>query len=368
MSSKKIRVLFTISNFNTAGSGKVVYDLVKGLDKNKFDISIACGSSEGSFFKVIESLHVPIYIFETKVPYRPYISLPFRIVPIARFYKQHDFDIIHSWQWSNDWTEALAAHLVGKKWLYTKKAMGFNKHWQIKSYLAHFIITINEEMGGYFPNKKAQALIPLGIDTSYYSPHAVTSYTKPADTHFHIITVANLVPVKGIQVLLEAMARLNDSQVKLSVLGDFDNAYGHAMVALRDRLELQDQVAFLGKALDVRPYMKSADLYVIPTLDEGRKEGMPMALVEAMSMGLPVLGSDITGINYVLKDFKALLFKAGDSEALAEKIQNLKELDSAALDVLGCKLRAYCEAHFTMVTFIKAHEALYTKMMSHEVL
>lgn len=364
MNSKKIRILFTISNFNTAGSGKVVYDLVNGLDKNKFDISIACGSSKGSFFKVIESLNVPIYIFETKVPYRPYFSLLFRVLPIARFYKQHNFDIIHSWQWSNDWTEVLAARFAGIKWLYTKKAMGFNKHWQIKSYLAHFIITINEEMGRYFPNKKAQALIPLGIDTAYYSPKAVTSHAKPVDARFHIITVANLVPVKGIQVLLEAMAKLNDSQVKLSVLGDFDNDYGHAMVALRDRLELQDQVAFLGKQLDVRPYIKSADLYVIPTLDEGRKEGMPMALVEAMSMGIPVLGSDITGINYVLKDFKKLLFSAGDVEALAEKIKELIAMNENERIELGTSLRHYCETCFTMKVFISAHEELYGKILN----
>src|SRR5690606_36818183 len=298
-----------------------VYDLVNGLDKSKFDVHIACGDNKGEFFKTVETLGVPIHIFETKTAYRPYYNLLFRVHRISKFYKTQQFDIVHSWQWSNDWTEALAARLVGVKWLYTKKAMGFNKHWKIKSFLAHFIITINDDMKQYFPNKKAQALIPLGINTDYYSLEAVKEHILVYSSKFHIITVANLVPVKGSQVLIEAVHQLDNEKIRLTILGDYENDYGRSMVALSERLGMQEQVRFIGKQLDVRPYIASADLYVIPTLDEGRKEGMPMALVEAMSMGIPVLGSDITGINYVLKDFKELLFPAGDSAALALKIE-----------------------------------------------
>ncbi len=364
MSTKKIRILFTISNFNTAGSGKVVYDLVRGLDSSKFDIEIACGSDAGAFFKEVASLGLPIHIFETKTPYKPYFSLLPRIWAISKFYKAQNYDIVHSWQWSSDWTEALAARFVGVKWLYTKKAMGFNsKHWHIKSYLAHFIVTINDEMRGYFPNKQQQALIPLGIDTNYYSPDAVLKPIAVDATAFHVITVANLVPVKGIQVLMEAIHLLQDATIRLSILGDCDNDYGRDMMALGHALGLQNQVQFLGKQLDVRPYIKSADLYVIPTLDEGRKEGMPMALVEAMSMGIPVLGSDITGINFVLSDFKHLLFEAGNPEALSLKINTIKCMDVEARFKIGQDLRVYCQAHFTMEAFITAHEELYKTLL-----
>ena len=367
MKSKKTRILFTISNFNTAGSGKVVYDLVKGLDANKFEIEIACGSNDGTFFKVVESLGVPIHIFETKTPYKPYYNLLYRIWKISKFYKKNHYDIVHSWQWSSDWTEALAAKLVGVKWLYTKKAMGFkNKHWKIKSYLADFIVTINDEMRAYFPKKKQQALIPLGIDTAYYNPKSVSDKKEELTPIFHIITVANLVPVKGIQVLIEAIHSLKDSSVQLTVLGDYDNDYGHDLVALSERLEMQGNIHFLGKKLDVRPYIEKANLYVIPTLNEGRKEGMPMALVEAMSMAVPVLGSDITGINYVLKDFKELLFTAGDVQDLALKIEQIRAKDSQSRLEIGQNLRRYCEAHFTMDSFIKAHEALYKTILHGE--
>src|SRR5690554_7435 len=162
----RIKILYTIPNFDTAGSGKVVYDLVKGLDKDEFELEIACSSNKGSFFAEVESLGVPIHIQKTTTEYRPYLTLPSRLRPIIRFMKSNKYDVIHSWHWSSDWTEALAARLAGVKWLYTKKAMSWgNRHWKIRSFMANFIITINDEMSLYFPNKKNQALIPLGIDT-----------------------------------------------------------------------------------------------------------------------------------------------------------------------------------------------------------
>lgn len=355
-----MRILFTTSNFDTAGSGKVIYDLIHGLDKNKFDIEIACGHDRGHYYQVIQSLNLPIHVFHTKTAYRPYFSLLYRILKISKFFKSHDYDLIHSWQWSNDWTEAVAAKLAGIPWIYTKKAMGFeSKHWRIKSFLANHIITINDDMRAYFSKKRAQSLIPLGIDTAYYSPEHFPDL--PESETFQIITVANLAPVKGIEVLLHAIHQLKDPQVRLTILGYNGNDYGQAMQALSQSLGLQHQVNFINKTADVRPYIAASNLYVIPTLDQGRKEGMPMALVEAMSMGIPVLGSNISGIKYVLKDFNNLLFKAGDSHALRELILDIKSLSYDEQRQLGASLRSYCISHFTLERFIGLHEALYNK-------
>ena len=250
--NKRIRILYTISNFNTAGSGKVIYDLAKGLDKAKFDIEIACGSNKGEFFKSVKDLGLPIHVFKTKTDYRPYYSLLFRVLKISNFYKKHQYDIIHSWQWSNDWTEALAARLVFKKWIFTKKAMGFKSyHWKIKSYLANFIVTVNDDMQKYFINKKNQKLIPFGIDTDYYNlEHFQNKNPKNIDA-FHIITVANLVPVKRIEDLIRAIHGIDNHNIKLTILGDNTNAYGKEMQTLTQTLNLEEHVEFLGKHLDV---------------------------------------------------------------------------------------------------------------------
>lgn len=358
--NKKIKILYTIPNFDTAGSGKVLYDLAKGLDSERFEVSIACNHDKGSLFQEVKELGLPIYLINSTVSLRPYLNLIFRVRPFKDFIKAHQFDIVHSWHWSSDWTEALAAKLAGVKWLYTKKAMGFDsKHWRIRSYLASFIVTINDEMRGYFPNKKEQALIPLGIDTDYYNQDLFNKQALIEETEFHIITVANLVPVKGIEVLLKALKMLKNKKINLTIVGDNSGSYGDSLSEMVLDLKLDLQVEFLGKKADVRPFIAEADVYVISTLDEGRKEGMPMALVEAMSMGIPVIGSDISGIRYVLKEFEDLLFPALDSEALAKKIDFMYNQTSQERNALGKALREYCLSNFNMEKFIKSHEMLY---------
>ena len=359
--SKKLKILFTIPNFETAGSGRVVYDLVKGLDKNRFEVSISCRHNRGAFFKEVEALGVPIIIRETTVAYRPYYNMIGRLHPIVQFFKKEEFDVIHSWDWSSDWTEVSAARRAGVKWLYTKKAMSWgNRHWKIRSWMAHFIITINDEMRSFFPRKKKQALIPLGIDTEYYSPKHYAE--KPDDAKFQMVTVANLVPVKGIEVLLEAVALMKEPNAHLKIVGDHSGDYGELLVAQCTMLGIEHQVEFVGKVEDVRPFIAGAHVYIIPTLDAGRKEGMPMALVEAMCMATPVLGSNISGINYVLKDFQDLLFEASNVKQLSEKLNTMHGMSTFDRDVLGVELREYCEDNYGMQQFISAHEQLYIQL------
>jgi len=359
---KKTKVLYTIPNFDTAGSGKVLYDLAKGLDKENFEVEIACSHNKGAFFEDIEKLDLPIHLIETTCKPKPYFTILNRIKPYRKFIKNNHFDIVHSWHWSSDWTEVLGAKLGGAQFVYTKKAMTWgNIHWKIRSYLSDFIITINDEMKAYFPNKKQQQLIPLGLDTDYYSPEHFPD--KAYDGVFKIITVANLVAVKGIEVLIDAVLALDNPNIVLTVLGDDRSEYAVNLKQKVKSLNQGDRIVFLGKHTDVRPFLATSDLYVIPTLNEGRKEGMPMALVEAMSMCLPVLGSAISGINFVLKDFPEHLFEASKSQQLAAKINLLYQKSSEERKRIGAGLRNYTVQNFSMDGFITAHENLYNTLI-----
>ncbi|MFN3641065.1 MAG: glycosyltransferase [Flavobacterium sp.] len=360
---KKIRILYTIPNFDTAGSGKVVYDLIKYLDKSTFEVFLMCNHSKGTLFDAIKELEVHITIQQVSFPRTPYFSLFKRIKPYKEFVKKNKIDVVHSWHWSSDWTEILAAKWGGSKFIYTKKAMSWgNLHWKIKSYLASFIITINHEMVRFFPWKKQQALIPLGIDTSYYIPEDTTQIRN--HEVFRIITVANLVPVKGIEYLIQAVHDLQNQQILIEIVGDTRDSYVRELEALVVKLSLENQVVFKGKHKDVRTFFRDADLYVIPTRNMGRKEGMPMALVEAMSMGVPVIGSNISGINYVLKDFPELIFEPDSAGAIAQKIKFIYQLKHEERLLLGKNLRNYVIDHFSMDKFINAHEQLYKELIS----
>ena len=155
MTQKKIKILFTIPNFDTAGSGKVVYDLVANLDKNIFDPEICCFHGNGSFFEQIKELNVKIHFFRFAAPYKPLLTFPFRLIKIVRFFRKHRFDMIHSWHWSSDFSEPLAAKFAGIPYIYTKKSMSWgNKAWKIRSGLSSRIVVINKDMKRMFPSRQ----------------------------------------------------------------------------------------------------------------------------------------------------------------------------------------------------------------------
>jgi glycosyltransferase involved in cell wall biosynthesis len=357
----KTKILFTIPNFDTAGSGKVLYDLANGLDKTKFDVEIACVHNKGSFFTEVEKLHLPVHFIDTTIPFKPYFSLFLRLKPIVKFLKTNKYDIVHSWHWSSDWTEVFATRMAGAKFIYTKKAMSWgNIHWKIKSRFSNFIVTINDDIIKFFPNKLEQELIPLGIDTDYYNKKHFP--TRQTSTDFKIITVANLVPVKGIEILIKAIHLLQNPNLKLEIVGDTRDPYAEILKQMVADLQLEAQINFLGKNTDVRPFLADSDLFVIPTLNEGRKEGMPMALVEAMCMGIPVLGSNISGINYVLKDFPSLLFEAKNESDLSHKINKIYTKTPTERIIIGNDLEKHCQNHFAIQKFIDKHQELYNKV------
>ncbi|MCC1484893.1 glycosyltransferase [Winogradskyella immobilis] len=355
--TKKTRVLYTIPNFDTAGSGKVLYDLAKGLDKTKFEVIIACTHNKGAFFKEVEDLGLPMHIIDATVPLRPYFSLISRVKPFKLFLKEQSIDIVHSWHWSSDWSEVLASRFANAKFVFTKKAMSWgNMHWKLRSFLSHFIITVNTEMKMFFPYKKQQQLIPFGLDTAYYNSDL---FLKDDDCSvFKIITVANLVAVKGIETLVRAIKNTQKSDIFLKVIGDDKNEYANYLKNLVKGLGLENQISFLGKENDVRSFLAQADLYIIPS----KKEGMPMALIEAMAMQVPVLGSNIPGIHYILKDFENLLFEVENDDMLSEKILMMYHKSSEERTTIGKELRNYSEVHFSLNSFISAHETLYSNL------
>ncbi len=354
----KLKILYTIPNFDTAGSGKVLYDLAKSLNPEKFEISIACKNNKGLFFKEVEALDLPIYFIDPTVPLRPYYKLATRISRFKNFVKENNFDIVHSWHWSSDWTEVLGTRWGGAKFVYTKKAMTWgNIHWKIRSYLSDFIITVNEEMKNYFLYKKNQKLIPFGIDLKYYNPELFLKSKQ--ENYFNIITVAHLVPVKNVEVIIKALHILKNPMLHLDILGDSQTEYGALLKKKVKELKLEDQISFLGKHKDIRPFISQSDLYIISS----KKEGMPIALVEAMTMEVPVLGSNISGIKFVLKDFQKLLFESSNAYDLSKKIEIFLRQSEEERKTIGKELRNYCRSYFSLDNFIQEHEELYLKLV-----
>lgn len=371
---KKIRILYTIPNFDTAGSGKALLNIARRLNPERYEPHIMCMHNKGALFQVVEQSGIPVHLLNYTTPTKPYVKGLLQCWSISRELKKINADIIHSFHYAPDYSEALAARLAGSKWVYTKKNMnwgGISKNgWKMRTALANGIVAQNTDMlREFFPGMKKVHLISRGVDTQLFKPQtgnrALLSQYGISENDKLIICVANLVPVKGVEILFKAFSAIHNQlpEWKVLIVGDHSGDYGAKLMQQTRTLNLQEKIIFTGKVMNVVDYLNTAELFVLTTLNEGRKEGSPVALLEAMSTGRMVLGSAVPGINDQLAAFPELLFEAGNHQQLAEKLLHVCTLPNAEQHALREKIRNYILSDFPIEKEVEKHMAFYEAVM-----
>lgn len=134
-------------------------------------------------------------------------------------------------------------------------------------------------------------------------------------------TTALFRPRKGTEVLLQALARLRawNLPVRLTAVGPFETTeYEAGLKRLAHELRLDSAVEWLGFRRDVAKQMRCMDLFVLPSLFG---EGLPMVVLEAMSLGVPVIASSVEGIPEAIRDgHDGVLVPPRDPDALASAV------------------------------------------------
>lgn len=188
----------------------------------------------------------------------------------------------------------------------------------------------------------AASAIPIvhsAIDTSFFAPRG-----DVARRSRQVISVGRLVPKKGLHVLIEACALLRDRDVELHchIIGDgpLRESLLHTIASrgLHDRITVRGTL----RQHEVREALAASELFVLPCVveDDGNRDVLPNALKEAMAMELPVVTSDISGIEELVTDgVDGLLVPPGDAVALADRIARLLG-DGALRERLGRAARA----------------------------
>lgn len=132
--------------------------------------------------------------------------------------------------------------------------------------------------------------------------------------------------IKGIDILLEAIHKLKTiyklDSFELIQIGGGNEEYKEKLINLCNEYNITDVVNWYGTTDDVPQVLSSMDIYVQPS----RQEGIGMALMEAATNGLPLIGSNIGGIPEVIIDGRnGYLFSVGDSDKLASRLYELSK-------------------------------------------
>ncbi|KKD58274.1 capsular biosynthesis protein [Grimontia sp. AD028] len=163
--------------------------------------------------------------------------------------------------------------------------------------------------------KKHYSVILNGINLSKFSMQEKQPPTE--DAPIHIGMAGRLHPYKDHPTLIRALAKL-PARYELHLAGDGDRRGEYE--ALVKELGLENRVVFHGVRSDIPVFLDSLNIYVQSTIIEG----FGLAAVEGMAAGLPVLASNVQGIDEVIGT-EEYLFPLGDDDALAQRIASICE-------------------------------------------
>lgn len=194
---------------------------------------------------------------------------------------------------------------------------------------ARFLVAVTtytlNDFQQYFPIETKTHVIHCGIDDQDFESDV--DHTGLADPEgLRLLAVGRLEEKKGFASLLRACAHLNVPRFNLKILGD--GRLKAELQSLVQDLELGQRVQMPG-AVDesaVRTAMEACDIVVVPSVraEDGAMEGLPVVLMEAVSMGVPVVATRHAGIPELIIDGQTgLLVPESDEKALARAIERL---------------------------------------------
>lgn len=169
-----------------------------------------------------------------------------------------------------------------------------------------------------------------GVDVQYFTPQ------KKESDDINFTLISRMLWDKGIGIFAECAKELKATHplINFQIVGPIDhgNPEGISIEVLND-WHNQGHIKYLGSSEDIRPILKETTCLVHPTY---YKEGLPRILMEANSMGIPCITTDIPGCRDVIEDnINGFLIKSKDKAALKEAIIKFLELDETKKKVLS---------------------------------
>lgn len=343
---RRRRVLHIVNGEHYAGAARVQDLLALHLPDFGYDVTFAC-VHPGKFETERKSQDVRLLKFPMKhrLDFGPAES-------ISRLIASEKFDLIHS----HTTRSAMIATMVAKA--------------NVVPYVHHVHCQMNTEMG-----RKVQSIVNTSIERfACRTADRVIAVSESIERFLisrrfskgHIKVVPNGVPRqekrkaerdgndpwvigmvallrerKGLETLVAALPKLSaNHDVRLRIVGPFESPeYQRHIELLVKKLDVGHLIEWTGFIRDVSAEIRRMDVLVLPSV---LPEGMPMVLLEAMALGVPVVGSRVDGVTDVIRHQRnGLLFDAGDANDLSAQLTRL-----ICGDVDWNELRRHCLTDF----------------------
>jgi glycosyltransferase involved in cell wall biosynthesis len=283
--------------------------------------------------------------------------------------RRHRVDIVHSHEFTMAIYGAAAArwlripHIItmhGSQYVTSKWRRQVLLRWAFRSSAA--TVAVSEDTKRHLAKELNLSdtmlhVVPNGVPARPGNRTATRAALGIPDDHVLLLAVGSLVPRKGHAVLIEALSTIGAGPWMLAIAGG--GAEKERLEALTASKGLTAHVKILGHREDVPDLLAATDVFVMPSL----WEGLPLALLEAMLAGKPVIASRTSGIPEAVTDgVDGILTTPGDVGELANALRGVLA-DPARRLSLGVAARARAEANFTLDAMADGYLAVFREAL-----
>lgn len=353
---KKIKLTVILDCFSIGGAEHMVYELLKNIDTDHFDVSVLCYMCKQNtpLEQQVESLFPITYLNHTG---QITIGTILRVVGAIQKTKP---DIVHAHLggagFGAIWTILCRKPLVIT--VHTKPEKAFTKKIELFVRTAlqagrTMVVAVSRENASLVRDYYGLApwqytCVNNGIDLQRFH----STKHKP----FTLINVARQDDNKNQAALIRCFGRLHTQhlETKLLLLGDGDN---HEMLKAQTvALGIADAVTFTSNVVNTEDYYAISDLYVQCSF----REAMPLSVLEAMAAGLPVVATNVGGLADVVQE-NGILVPVGDEDALYRAIEQIflqKQEETKKMSQVSLRL----VQDYSSTSMARAYERIYIKM------
>ncbi|MGE4421872.1 MAG: glycosyltransferase [Pseudodesulfovibrio sp.] len=337
--NRNVRIAFIIDYIEspTAGTEKQLNTILENLDGRTFQpclcILRASDWSRSEYKGEIYHAEIPSFRSLSFVP---------RLIRLARFLKENEFDIVHTFHRDGDLFGTMAARLAGIPvivgsrrdqgyWL-NRKERALRK--LIRRFQTHFITNAHSTKRQMIAQERIPEgiieVIPNGIDLSLFAPSDARESLRAewgAEAGDILVgCVATLRPVKDHDGVIRGFAQACSENPRLKLVLVGDGRCRPDLERLASELGVRSRVEFLGKRKDVPRILSALDAGLLFS----KSESMSNTILEYLAAGLPVVCSDVGDAGEMVDDANGALVPSGDVRALATGLIGLADADARA--------------------------------------
>jgi glycosyltransferase involved in cell wall biosynthesis len=338
---KKKKLVFIWNNFLIGGTEQVLLEILKNLDRSKFEASIITILGSGPMESEFKKLQLPIFFAGPKKYSSSWIfkiiwilSIIFILLRLIVFLRKIKPDVIITSLYQADILGHWASFCLNTKLVSIQhdviRINSIVKLLKIKALKkASKIISISNEVKifliGYFKVSASKIeVVYNGIDFDKF-----LSYQK-SDKNWEPVfgTIARLDKIKGHIYILKALKRLKNDGIKLPVFIFVGNGPERENLEHFIRDNSLSNIKFVGETLNIGQYLKQIDVFVLPSLSEG----LGIAIIEALVAKKLVIASNVDGIKELIKhNNTGILVELKNSDDLYRSIKWVLENKNEAL-------------------------------------